>query len=132
RTGIEETGRALAADRARLEEARGEDDSIAARRRAHTARARAATALREALRTRSEAERRAAALSEETDRALATSGLATAEAARTAVLRAEGRRGLLAAVQQRAGDETRPADGLAEDGIAETIATDEAREQAET
>jgi len=132
RTGIEETGRALAADRARLEEARGEDDSIASRRRAHTARARAATALREALRTRREAERRAAELSEETDRALATSGLATAEAARSAVLPAEERRGLLAAVQQRAVDETRLADGLAEDGIADTIATDEAREQAET
>ena len=132
RTGIEETGRALAADRARLEEARGEDDSIASRRRAHTARARAATALREALRTRREAERRAAELSEETDRALATSGLATAEAARSAVLPAEERRRLLAAVQQRAVDETRLADGLAEDGIADTIATDEAREQAET
>ena len=130
RTGIDETDRSLAADRTRLDEARGEDDSIAARRRAHTARARAATALREALRTRADAEQRAAELTAEADRALAASGLATDEAARAAVLHAEERRRLLAAVQQRAVDETRLADGLAEDGIAGTDASDEARDRA--
>jgi exonuclease SbcC len=130
RTGLDETDRTLAADRTRLEEAGGAHDSIAARRRAHTARARAATTLREALRTRAEAEQRAAELSEEAERALAASGLATAEAVRAAVLPAEERRGLQTAVQQRAVEETRLADGLAEEGIADTVATDEARDRA--
>ena len=131
RTGIDETGRALAADRTRIDEARGEDGSIAARRRSHTARARAATALREALCSRVQAETSAAELAAEADRALATSGLATAETARAAVLPAQERTRLQKQVQTRAVDETRLADGLAEDGIADTVATDEAREQAE-
>ena len=46
------------------------------------------------------------------------------------MLPAEERRRLLAAVQQRAVDETRLADGLAEDGIAGTDASDEARDRA--
>ena len=131
RTGIDETGRALAADRTRIDEARGEDGSIAARRRSHTARARAATALREALRSRVQAEHTAAEIAAEADRALTTSGLATAETARAAVLPAQERTRLQKQVQARAVDETRLADGLAEDGIADTVATDEAREQAE-
>ena len=131
RTGIDETGRALAADRTRIDEARGEDGSIAARRRSHTARARAATALREALRSRVQAEHTAAEIAAEADRALATSDLATAETARAAVLPAQERTRLQKQVQARAVDETRLADGLAEDGIADTVATDEAREQAE-
>ncbi|MBB5830293.1 AAA family ATPase [Brachybacterium aquaticum] len=132
RTGIDEADRALTADRSRLIEARGEDETIAARRRRHTLRARAATALREALRTRTGAEQRAAELAAEADTALATSALATAEAARAAVLPAEERSRLQKLVQTRAVDEGRLADGLAEDGIAGTVATDEAREQAET
>ncbi|WP_053918662.1 AAA family ATPase, partial [Brachybacterium sp. SW0106-09] len=116
RTGIDETGRALVADRTRIDEARGQDGSIAARRRSHTARARAATALREALRSRVQAESSAAELAAEADRALAASGLATAETARAAVLPAEERTRLQKQVQTRAVDETRLADGLAEDG----------------
>ena len=131
RTGIDETGRALVADRTRINEARGQDGSIAERRRGHTARARAATALREALRSRVQAEHTAAEIAAEADRALATSGLATAETARAAVLPAQERTRLQKQVQARAVDETRLADGLAEDGIADTVATDEAREQAE-
>ncbi|MFE7606018.1 AAA family ATPase [Brachybacterium paraconglomeratum] len=131
RTGIDETGRALAADRTRIDEARGEDGSIAERRRGHTARARAATALREALRSRVQAESSAAELAAEADRALAASGLATAETVRAAVLPAPERTRLQKQVQTRAVDETRLADGLAEDGIADTVATDEAREQAD-
>ena len=131
RTGIDETGRTLTADRTRIDEARGEDGSIAERRRGHTARARAATALREALRSRIQAEQAAAELAAEADRALAASGLATAETARAAVLPAQERTRLQKQVQTRAVDETRLADGLAEDGIADTVATDEAREQAD-
>jgi exonuclease SbcC len=132
RTAIDETARALETDRTRLAEARGEDASIASRRRAHSARARAASALREALRSRTEAELRAAELAEEADRALATSGLVTAEAARAAVLPAAERAALQKRVQDRAVDETRLADGLAEEGIAGTDASEEARERAET
>ncbi len=130
RTGIEETSRVLEADRERLVEARGEDESIAARRRARTARARAATALREALGGRIQAEEHAAELAAEADRTLASSGLATAEAARAAVLPAAERAAAQKQVQDRAVDESRLADGLAEEGIAETVATEEAREQA--
>lgn len=131
RTAIEETARALEADRTKVAEARGEDDSIAARRRAHLARARAATALRDALRTRTEATTRADELAEEANAALAAAELATAEAARAAVLETAERRRLEALVQARAVDESRLADGLAEEGIEATVATDEAREQAD-
>lgn len=131
RTALDEAHRALVADRTRIGEARGQDGSIAARRRGHTARARAATALREALRSRVQAESSAAELAAEADRALAASGLGTAETARAAVLPAQERTRLQKQVQARAVDETRLADGLAEDGIADTVATDEAREQAE-
>ncbi|WP_394216463.1 AAA family ATPase [Brachybacterium vulturis] len=131
RTAIEETARALEADRTRVAEARGEDDSIAARRRGHLDRARAATTLREALRVRADAEQRAGELAEEAETALTASGLATAEVARAAVLAAEERERLQKLVQARAVDESRLADALAEEGIAEAEATEEAREQAE-
>lgn len=130
RTGIQETARSLEADRAKVRDARGEHDSIAARRRAHLERARAATALREAMRARVEAEQRAAELAVEADRALSGAELATAEEARAAVQPPEERRRLTALVQARAVDESRLADGLAEEGIADTVATQEAREQA--
>ena len=131
RTAIEETARALEADRTKVAEARGEDGSIAARRRAHLARARAATTLRDALRIRAEATTRADELAEEASAALAAAELATAEAARAAVLETAERRRLEALVQARAVDESRLADGLAEEGIEATVATDEAREQAD-
>ncbi|MDN5901486.1 MAG: SMC family ATPase, partial [Brachybacterium sp.] len=131
RTEITAAADALENDRTKVAEARGEDDSIADRRRAHLARARAATALREALRARTEAEQRVAELAEEAETSLAASGLATAEAVRAAVLTAEERERLQKLVQSRAVDESRLADGLAEGGIAEVVATPEAREQAE-
>lgn len=130
RTGIQEAARALEADRAKVQDARGEDDSIATRRLAHLERARAATALREAMRARIEAEQRAAELAAEADRALGSAELTTAEEARAAVQPDEERRRLAALVQTRAVDESRLADGLAEEGIADTVATEEAREQA--
>ncbi|MEE1650776.1 SMC family ATPase [Brachybacterium sp. J144] len=128
---IREIARALDVDRDRLAVARGDDPSIASRRRAHTARARAATALLEALRSRTSAEEQAAELAVETDRALATSGLVTAEAARAAVLPAADRTARQKQLETRAVDESRLADGLAEDGIAETTSTEESRAQAE-
>ena len=131
RTALTAAADALETDRARITEARGEDDSIAARRRAHLSRARAASALRESLRARAEAEQRAAELAEDAHRSLAASGLATAEAAQAAVLPAEERTRLQKQVQTRAVEESRLADGLAEEGIADALASDEAREQAE-
>ena len=130
-TAITAAAEALDADRVKVSAARGEDDSIAAKRHAHSARARAATALREALRTRTEEERRAVELAQEAEASLSTSGFASADAARAAVLAAEERTRLQKLVQTRAVDESRLADGMAEDGIAETAATDEAREQAQ-
>ncbi|MEE1617898.1 SMC family ATPase [Brachybacterium sp. J153] len=128
---IREVAQVLAADRDRLAAARGDDDSISARRRAHTARARAATALLDALRTRTTAEEQAAELAAETDSALATSGLVTAEAAGAAVLPAAERTARQKQLETRAVEESRLADGLAEDGIAETTSTEESRAQAE-
>ena len=122
---------ALETDRATILEARGEDESIAARRRAHTARARAATALREALRTRTQAEQRNAELAQEAEQSLASSGLATAEAVRAAVLPAEERTRLQKQVQARAVEESRLSDGMAEEGIAAADASEEARAQAQ-
>ena len=131
RTELTAATTALETDRARIAEARGQDESVAARRRAHRARARAATELREALRARTTAEERAAELAEDATRALSTADLATDEAARAAVLPAEERTRLQKLVQTRAVDESRLSDGLAEEGIAETTATEEAREQAQ-
>ena len=131
RTAIDEAARLLEADRAKVAAARGDDSSIADRRRAHSARARAATALCQALRRRADAEQRAADASAEADRALTSSALVTADAARAAVLPAEERTRVQKLLQARAVDESRLADGLAEDGIEDTTATDEAREQAQ-
>ncbi|WP_246956070.1 SMC family ATPase [Brachybacterium sp. Marseille-Q7125] len=130
-TAITATQDALTADRARITEARGEDATITARRTAHTATARTATVLREALREREDAMERAAELEQETAAALATSGLVTAEAARAAALADTERTRLRQQTQARAVDEQRLADGLAEDGIADTDASDTAAEQAE-
>ncbi|HEX7349384.1 SMC family ATPase [Brachybacterium sp.] len=131
RTAIDETARALETDREKIVRARGEDSSIAARRRAHSARARAATGLLEAVRRRTQAEQQAAEVTAEADQALAASGLATAEAVRAAVLAPPERERLQKLVQLRAVEETRLADGLAEEGIAEVDASDGARDQAD-
>lgn len=130
-TAIAAAADALEADRAKVTEARGQDESIAARRRAHSARARAATALREALRTRTEAEQRAAEIAAEAETSLTASGFDSAETVRAAVLAAEERTRLQKLVQARAVDESRLADGMAEEGIAQVVATEEAREAAE-
>ncbi|WP_114854261.1 AAA family ATPase [Brachybacterium sp. YJGR34] len=130
RTAIEEAARTLEADRDRLTAARGEDSSIQERRRGHTARARAATALREALRTRDQDEARAAELTQEAADALAAAELATAEEARAAVLEDAEHRRLEQLVRTRAVEESRLGDGLAEEGIAEAPATEEARTEA--
>ncbi|WP_422115673.1 AAA family ATPase [Brachybacterium sp. UNK5269] len=130
-SAIAESAKALEADRAKLVEARGEDDSVAGRRRAHSARARAATALREALRTRREAEHRAAELDREAATARAAAQLDTDAQVRASVLESAERRRLQGLVQARAVEESRLADGMAEEGIAEAVVTDEAREQAD-
>lgn len=127
---IDAAAATLAADRERVREARGEAESVGHRRRAHTARARAATALRDALRERARAEQTARELAEETDQARAAAAVASDEEVRTAVLETAERKRLAALVEARAVDESRLADGLAEEGMAETTATDEAREQA--
>src|SRR5699024_7474711 len=87
--------------------------------------------LRVGLRARTTAEERAVELAEDATRALSPADLATDEAARAAVLPAEERTRLQKLVQTRAVDESRLSDGLAEEGIAETTATEEARRQAE-
>ncbi|MGO1227687.1 MAG: AAA family ATPase [Brachybacterium sp.] len=130
-TEITAAADALASDRTKVTEARGEDDSIAARRRAHSDRARAATALREVLRTRTEAEQRAAELADEAVTSLSASGFATPDAVRAAVLVPAERTRLQKLVQTRAVDESRLTDGMSEEGIAEVSASDEAKEAAE-
>jgi exonuclease SbcC len=141
RTAHQEASTALEADRARVVDARGDADSIAARRGHHTARARAATALREALRAASDAAARAGDLTEEAERARtsaeeqlhgAADGLPDDAAVRSAVLPEDERRALSSSLQQRAIDESRLADGLAEEGIAGTDASEEARADAGT
>nr|WP_245354132.1 SMC family ATPase [Brachybacterium sacelli] len=131
RTAISELEKTLEADRTKIIEAREDDESIAARRRGHLDTARAATGLREALRERTEAEQQAAELAAEAEEALAASGLATDDQARAAVLEDPERRRLSGLVETRAVEESRLADGLAEEGITETTATDEARQEAE-
>ncbi|WP_152352408.1 AAA family ATPase [Brachybacterium subflavum] len=178
RTAQKEASAALEKDRARVAEARGDAESIAARRSHHAARARAATALREALRTSTEEAARAESLAEETetarenaraalreqaertaperteddtsavgaprdddaptdDDALADGdafadgdALADDAAVREAVLADAERRTLTASLQQRAVEESRHADGLAEDGVSEADPSDEALEAA--
>ena len=148
-TGLEQT---LEADHAKVTEARGEHESLAARRRGHLATARAATGLREALRRRTEAEQRAAELATEAEQALATADLApetqagatgeddlsadgpartTDEQARAAVLEEDERHRLARLLETRTVEESRLSDGLAEEGIAGTTASDEARERAD-
>ncbi|UEJ84253.1 SMC family ATPase [Brachybacterium halotolerans subsp. kimchii] len=173
RTAQQEASAALEKDRARVADARGEAESIAVRRSHHAARARAATALREALRASTEEAARAASLSQETETARETaraalreqaepaaseptgseaaSGSAASEpaasaptaqegaddealaddaAVREAVLPEAERRTLTASLQQRAVEESRHADGLAEDGVSDADPSDEALEAA--
>nr|WP_255720058.1 AAA family ATPase [Brachybacterium sp. ACRRE] len=179
RTAQQEASAALEKDRARVADARGEAESIAARRGHHAARARAATALREALRASTEEAARAASLSQETETARETARAALREqaepaaseptgseaaasetassepatsapaasgptaqegadeealaddaAVREAVLPEAERRTLTASLQQRAVEESRHADGLAEDGVSDADLSDEALEAA--
>nr|WP_246482794.1 SMC family ATPase [Brachybacterium halotolerans] len=174
RTAQQEASAALEKDRARVADARGEAESIAARRSHHAARARAATALREALRASTEEAARAASLSQETETARETARAALREqaepaaseptgsepaaselaasapvasaptaqqvadyealaddaAVREAVLPEAERRTLTASLQHRAVEESRHADGLAEDGVSDADPSDEALEAA--
>jgi exonuclease SbcC len=161
RTAQKEASAALEKDRARVAEARGDADSIAARRSHHAARARAASDLREALRASTEEAARAAGLAEEAEAARARAAQQLADAAeglaadaegapaaaertradaaeeladdgavREAVLPEAERRTLTASLQQRAVEEARLADGLAEDGVADADPSDEALEAA--
>ncbi|PWH06360.1 SMC family ATPase [Brachybacterium endophyticum] len=172
RTTAKEASAALDTDRARVAEARGESASIAERRQHHVTRARAATALREALRSATDQAARASELAEETEQARRRAdaqlrestahgqdgsvtgavggdsvavgtaadaagpdgdleGLATDVAVRESVLPDERRRALSRTLEQRAIEESRLADGLAEEGIADAEESDEARESAE-
>ncbi|UQN28188.1 AAA family ATPase [Brachybacterium kimchii] len=177
RTAQREASAALEKDRARVADARGEAESIAARRGHHAARARAATALREALRASTEEAARAESLAEETEAARENARAALREqaertaqertedgtsaagaprddaasdddvlvddgalvdgdaladdaAVREAVLPEAERRTLTASLQQRAVEESRHADGLAEDGVSDADPSDEALEAA--
>lgn len=129
-TALEAATTAIGTDRERIVEARGEDGSVGHRRRAHLARAAAATTLRDALRARTEAEERAREAEEESTRALAAAAIATDEQARAAVLEPAERRRLATLLEARAVDEARLADGLAEEGVAGAPTTDAALEEA--
>ncbi|MFE5775966.1 AAA family ATPase [Brachybacterium sp. NPDC056505] len=176
RTAQQEASATLEKDRARVADACGEAESIAARRGHHAARARAATALREALRASTEEAARAESLAEETEAARENARAALREqaertaqerteddtsaagaprdaasnddvlvdddalvdgdaladdaAVREAVLPEAERRTLTASLQQRAVEESRHADGLAEDGVSDADPSDEALEAA--
>ncbi|MGY5765436.1 AAA family ATPase [Brachybacterium sp. DNPG3] len=157
---LAEADTALAADRERVSTARGDAGSVDERRQGHRVRARAAATLRDALRTARDAARGASERADEvlqvresamarlmarlaelgiaTDPADAVDpadpvdpGLADDADVQAAVL-ADDRRSVLARrVRDRAIDESRLADGLAEEGIAEVDASEEAREAAE-
>lgn len=129
-TALEATATAFGTDRERIVEARGEDGSVGHRRRAHLARAAAATTLRDALRARTEAEERAREAEEESTSALAAAAIATDEQARAAVLETAERRRLATLLEARAVDEARLADGLAVEGIGDAPTTDAALEEA--
>lgn len=129
-TALESAATAIGRDRERIVEARGEDGSVGHRRRAHLARAAAATTLRDALRARTEAEERAREAEEESTSALAAAAIATEEQARAAVLEPAERRRLATLLEARAVDEARLADGLAEEGIGDAPTTDAALEEA--
>lgn len=129
-TALEAAATAIGTDRERIVEARGEDGSVGHRRRAHLARAAAATTLRDALRARTEAEERAREAEEEVARALAAAAIATDEQARAAVLEPAERKRLATLLEARTVDEARLADGLAEEGVAGAPTTDAALEEA--
>ncbi|UVY85124.1 SMC family ATPase [Brachybacterium sp. NBEC-018] len=129
-TALEAAATAIGTDRERIAEARGEDGSVGHRRRAHLARAAAATTLRDALRARTEAEERAREAEEEVARTLAAAAIATDEQARAAVLEPAERKRFATLLEARAVDEARLADGLAEEGVAGAPTTDAALEEA--
>lgn len=141
-TAITEQTTALEADRARIAEARGEDASIAERRRAHRERAAAAQALREALRALEQADRRRAQTEAEVTEAreAAHAALAahedaaalpvTEEAVAALVLESAARERHAEMLQRHAVAEDRLAQGLAEEGVAAADPSDQAREQA--
>lgn len=141
-TAITEQTAALEADRARIAEARGEDASIAERRRAHRERAAAAQALREALRALELADSRLAETEAEVTEAReaahtalavhedAAALPATEEAVAALVLEPAARERHTAMLQRHAVAEDRLTQGLAEEGVAAADPSDQAQEQA--
>ncbi|GAB2536568.1 AAA family ATPase [Brachybacterium huguangmaarense] len=137
---IDADAAALAADVERVRSARGDGDSVAARRDAHRARARTATALRESVLAADQAAARARELAAEVADALAQAGAALAAdgrepfadevAARAALLPRAEREGITETLRRRGIDAVRLADGLAEPGISETVADPEALDAA--
>jgi len=131
----------LATDAARAEQARGVHASVTERREAHRLRARTAGALREAVLAADQSAARAVELAAEAADALAAANAALAgrdEAAfeteveaRSAVLDEDERDRCTAVLRDRAIDESRLADGLAEPGLAELVADTGSRREAE-
>ncbi|EWS81434.1 DNA repair protein [Brachybacterium phenoliresistens] len=126
-TSIREAAAALEADAARVDAAREQSATVAERRAAHTATARAARALRDAHVAADQAAARARELAAE----VRLGDFADDAAVRSALLAPARRTELEEMLQRRRTDQARLADGLAEDGIAELDAGDAARERAQ-
>jgi exonuclease SbcC len=141
RTARDEQTAQLTRDRSRVADARGQAGSVAERMAAHQARARAALRLQDALRARDQAreqetlrvqEVRAAredalARIPETDREAFGSDVQIREA----VLTDQARAASAELLERRTGEESRLAAGMAEDGIADADASQEALDAAE-
>nr|WP_276549391.1 SMC family ATPase [Brachybacterium muris] len=119
---------AVEEDEARVVQARGETGSVQERRAAHTARARAGRELREALVAVDQAAARAQELAAEVE----LGPFENEQAVRAAVLPEGDRRELEALLTRRATDQSRLADGMREEGVAEADPSDEARTAAAT
>lgn len=119
---------AVQEDEARVVQARGEAGSVQERRTAHTARARAGRALREALVAVDQAAARARELAAEVE----LGPFENEQAVRAAVLPEGDRKELEAMLTRRATDQSRLADGMREEGVAEADPSDEARTAAAT
>ncbi len=119
---------AVEEDEARVVQARGEAGSVQERRAAHTARARAGRELREALVAVDQAAARAQELAAEVE----LGPFENEQAVRAAVLPEGDRRELEALLTRRATDQSRLADGMREEGVAEADPSDEARTAATT
>ncbi len=140
-TAVDAEASALAADAARIEQARAQQTSVAERREAHRLRARAAGRLREAVLAAGQSAARADELAAEAAEALAAANAAltghdetafeTEPEVRAAVLDAAERERCTTALRERDIDESRLTEGLAEPGLAELVAEPAAHHEAE-